>query len=519
MEWIMDPTAWVGLATLIVLEIVLGIDNLVFVAILAEKLEKSKRDKARILGLALALVMRLLLLTIISFIATLKQPLFTLFNVSFSGRQIIMLLGGLFLLYKATMELNERLEGKPPQHEGQRKTANFWAVIAQIIILDAVFSLDSIITAVGIVSHLPVMMIAISVAMLLMIIASKPLTQFVSAHPTVIILCLSFLLMIGFSLVAEGFNFYIPKGYLYAAIGFSILIEIFNQLALFNRQKFLSTNKGLRQLTADAILNLLSGKNEDDIDAHISDKITEQTENNAVFNPQERNMIERVLGLAERTVSSIMTSRHNIDDINLDLSEKMILDKLRGYQHTRIIVTNNNVDDEPIGIVNVNDLLAQIITEKHIDLLPLVKQPLIFLETVSLLTALDQFKKAKTHFAFIVDEFGSVQGIVSITDIMETIAGELSEEGETLDARHDIQACDDGGWIANGYMPLDDLVHFIDLPLEEKRDYQTIAGLLMEHLQHIPTLNESIIISKWQFTVLEVENHRIVKVKINPIDE
>lgn len=242
MEWIADPTIWAGLATLIVLEIVLGIDNLVFIAILADKLPQKMRDKARITGLLCALVMRVILLFSLSWLITLTQPLIILFEHPFSARDLIMLIGGLFLLFKATMELNERLEGADEHGNGQRKTSNFWAVVAQIVVLDAVFSLDSVITAVGMVDHVGVMVAAVIIAMALMILASKPLTAFVNAHPTIVILCLSFLLMIGFSLVAEGFGYGIPKGYLYAAIGFSILIEILNQLAQFNRRKFWSVH-------------------------------------------------------------------------------------------------------------------------------------------------------------------------------------------------------------------------------------------------------------------------------------
>ena len=217
MEWIADPTIWAGLATLIVLELVLGIDNLVFIAILAEKLPEKLRDRARAVGLSCALLMRLLLLASMSWLVSLTTPLFWLFDQGFSARDIIMLVGGLFLLFKATVELNERLEGKDQEQHNHRKGARFWAVVVQIVILDAIFSLDSVITAVGMTDHLLVMMAAVTIAIGLMLLASKPLTRFVNAHPTIVILCLSFLLMIGFSLVADGFGYHIPKGYLYAA--------------------------------------------------------------------------------------------------------------------------------------------------------------------------------------------------------------------------------------------------------------------------------------------------------------
>ncbi len=199
MELLMDPSIWAGLLTLIVLEIVLGIDNLVFIAILADKLPPKQRDKARLIGLSLALVMRLGLLSVISRMVTLTKPLITIADFSFSGRDLIMLLGGIFLLFKATTELHERLENRQHDAGHGKGYASFWVVVLQIVVLDAVFSLDAVITAVGMVNHLPVMMAAVVIAMILMLLASKPLTRFVNQHPTVVVLCLSFLLMIGLS--------------------------------------------------------------------------------------------------------------------------------------------------------------------------------------------------------------------------------------------------------------------------------------------------------------------------------
>ncbi len=223
-SWLAEPQTWVGLITLLILEVVLGIDNLVFVAILANKVKPALRDRARITGLSLAVLIRFVMLAFMAKIISLTEPLFQIGQQHVSGKDLIMFGGGIFLLYKATTELHERLEGTnhfqvADQH---KKHAAFWAVVAQILVLDAVFSIDSVITAVAMVEHIVVAMAAVAIAMVLMIMASKPLTEFVDKHPTVVMLCLGFLLMIGFSLIAEAFHFHIPKGYLYAAIGFSI---------------------------------------------------------------------------------------------------------------------------------------------------------------------------------------------------------------------------------------------------------------------------------------------------------
>ena len=331
MEWLSDPAVWAGLLTLIVLEIVLGIDNLVFIAILADKLPPHQRDKARVIGLSLALFMRLALLTVMAQLIKLTQPLFEFWVFSFAGRDLILLFGGLFLLWKATTELHERLEGVEHAGPARKGYANFGLVLVQIVILDAVFSLDSIITAVGMVEHLEVMMIAVVVAMLVMLVASKPLTRFVNAHPTVVVLCLSFLLMIGFSLVAEGLGFHLPKGYLYAAIGFSIMIEFFNQW----RQRNLLKNEArvpMRDRTARAVLRMLGDRA--GLQAHDSspqEQIAAALP--SAFGREERNMVSGVLTLAERSVLSIMTPRNDVDWLDISEEADVLREQLNDKPH------------------------------------------------------------------------------------------------------------------------------------------------------------------------------------------
>src|SRR5690606_5015055 len=262
MEWMADPSAWAGLLTLVVLEIVLWIDNLIFIAILVDKLPPHQRDRARVIGLSLALLMRLGLLSIMSWLITLTDTWFSVGPFDFSQRDIILVVGGLFLLLKGTVELHERVEGKTQHASGSRLHAGFGVIVLQIVVLDAVFSLDAVITAVGMVEHLSIMMIAVTIAILLMLIASKPLTRFVNAHPTVVILCLGFLLTIGFTLVVEGFGVHVPKGYLYAAIAFSVMIESLNQLARRNRRR-VAASRPLRERTAEGVLRMLGMRVQD----------------------------------------------------------------------------------------------------------------------------------------------------------------------------------------------------------------------------------------------------------------
>ena len=227
MEWITSPEAWVSLATLTVLEIVLGIDNIVFLSILADRLPKKQQGPARQIGLIFAMVTRILLLLSISFIMRLTEPFVTLFNHPYSGRDVILIAGGLFLLTKSTREIHHRLEGDAEASK-RSAAASFTSVIIQIAILDMVFSLDSVITAVGIADELPVMIIAIVTAVLVMMVSAGAVSEFVTTHPTVKMLALSFLLLIGMTLIAEGFGQHIPKGYIYFAMGFSIFVELLN---------------------------------------------------------------------------------------------------------------------------------------------------------------------------------------------------------------------------------------------------------------------------------------------------
>jgi len=227
MEWMSDPQAWIGLLTLTVLEIVLGIDNVIFISILSGKLPPHQRASARRLGLGLAMGMRILLLLSISWIVRLTEPWFSLFGRDISGRDLVLLVGGLFLLAKATHEIHGKLEGAEGGHD-VAAAPSFQSVIIQILLLDIVFSLDSVITAVGMVQQVSLMITAVVISVGFMMLFAGPVSEFVERHPTVKVLALAFLLMIGAMLVAEGFHQHIPKGYIYFAMAFSVFVEVLN---------------------------------------------------------------------------------------------------------------------------------------------------------------------------------------------------------------------------------------------------------------------------------------------------
>ena len=231
-DWLHDPTAWVALLTLVVLEIVLGIDNLIFISILTNKLPEHQQARARFLGISAALVMRLVLLATISFIVQLTTPVFTAFGHGFSWRDLILIAGGLFLVWKATKEIHHSVD--PEDHKDSMVGAvqmSLGGAIFQILLLDLVFSIDSIITAVGMTDEIAIMYVAVIAAVTVMMLAANPLANFIAKNPTIVMLALGFLLMIGMTLIADGMGYHVPKGYIYAAMGFSALVEGLNMLA------------------------------------------------------------------------------------------------------------------------------------------------------------------------------------------------------------------------------------------------------------------------------------------------
>ena len=236
---IQDPAAWVALVTLVVMEVVLGIDNLIFISILTNKLAPQHRERARRIGIGLALVMRLGLLGTIAWIVQLTTPVFEAFGHGYSWKDLILIAGGLFLVWKATKEIHHNVdpEDKDEDFIASTATTGFAAAIGQILLLDLVFSVDSIITAVGMTPHLPIMIIAVVVAVVVMLVAATPLANFIERNPTIVMLALAFLLMIGTTLIAEGMGFHVPKGYVYAAMAFSALVEVLNMLSRNARRR------------------------------------------------------------------------------------------------------------------------------------------------------------------------------------------------------------------------------------------------------------------------------------------
>jgi CBS domain containing-hemolysin-like protein len=509
LAWTVEPTAWLGLATLIALEIVLGIDNLIFIAIVADKLPRRQRERARVTGLAFALLMRLALLASIAWLTSLARPLLTPFGFELSGRDMILMAGGAFLLFKATTELHERLEGMRASSAAPSMHAGFWATIAQIVVLDAVFSLDSIITAVGMVSELTLMMTAVVIAVGLMMAASGPLMRFVTAHPTVIVLCLGFLLMIGFSLVLDGFHVHVPKGYLYAAIAFSVLIEAFNQIGLRNRRRAMMQGRDLRTRTADAVVRLLGTGRGDGVEDEVA-ALAATIRDAAVFAPAETEMVSGVFGLAERPVRTLMTPRREVVWLDVTAPADELRRRILDSGMSRYLLGRRTLDNL-VGVARAQHALRDLAEKGEIGGGTCEGKPIVVVDTTSALQLLERFRHERNHFAVIVDVFGCIQGVATPTDLLEAIAGALPETG---DARLDGEKQTDGAWLFDGSVETAQAFEAVGLTPPESLGYATLTGYILLALGRLPQPGESFERDGSRFEIVSLDGRRIEKVRM-----
>ena len=358
-------------------------------------------------------------------------------------------------------------------------------------------------------STVPAIMSAVVVSIGVMMVSSKPLMAFVSRHPTVVILCLGFLMMIGFSLTAEGLGFHIPKGYLYAAIGFSILIEFFNQFARARRKRSLQGERGLRDRTAHAVMRLLGGKVQaDEVGDEIADMLEGSTDDSMLFDRRERVMISGVLGLAGQSIRKAMTDRMDVDRVNLDDPLERIHQTLLESPYSRLLVTRGANIDEPLGYVHKKELFRELIKGGQPDIESMVRTPINLPDSSSVLNALEQMRQASTHVAFVVNEFGNFEGLLTLTDILEAIAGELPDASEMEGP--DIEEVD-GGHRVSGAVNLAVLRERLGFDARATDDYQTLAGLVMSELDRLPLIGDQLEYAGWTLSVVEVRDRRATR--------
>ncbi len=516
MEWLMDPTAWAGLITLIVLELVLGIDNLVFIAILVDKLPQKQRDRARKLGLFLALAMRIVLLAAISYLASLTTPWLDLYGKTFSARDCILIGGGLFLLYKATTEVHGRIEGHG-HRKGPTLRAQFWMVVIQIVILDAVFSLDAVIMAIGMTEHLMVMIIAVTIAIGIMVSISKRLTSFVNKHPTVVMLCLGFLLMVGFTLVLDGFGYHLPKGYLYAAISFSIVVETFNQFAQAKLKKRVKTTD-VRERTADAILKLMGAKPLETVEeVREANAVLAEAAQTGVLSSSEKQMLRGVLNLAARPVHTIMTPRRDVVSVDMTLPEKDLLDSVRKAERSRLLAVEGDIDNV-VGILRKDEFLAKWLGGDRHTLDRLLEEPLYVREDTTVMALLEFLKKYPAGIAVVTDAEESVAGVVTHLDLLEAIAGEFPSQHEPY-APLSIHENAEGGLTIDGMASVYDVAHKLAVDYTPDGHFATIAGLVLHSFGRMPVVGDKLDWQGWRLEVRQMDGRRIAKIKAKKIPQ
>lgn len=511
--WVSDPSAWVGLLTLAALEIVLGLDNILFIVLLSQKLPPSQSAKARYIGIGGAVVIRFILLTFAAYAAAVTIPLFTIFGIGFTVRDTVMLAGGLFLLYKATADLHQKLEG------GAEETAitlsraggsSLLMISLQIMILDAIFSVDAIVTSVGMTEHVFIMMAAVLISMAVMAAASGIISAIVSRHPTLVILCLGFLLLIGFSLIMEGLHIEVPKGYLYAAIGFSVLIELFNEIARRNILGLGSTG-GMqnRELAANLVLRLLGSRSSEV--SSFKEAIVQST-GDGIFNQSEKDMVERVLQLSSIPVKAVLTARHDLEFVRIDEPAETVLENMMQSSHSRVIAILRDHPDSPEGFIARAEILALGVQSKvsQEELQKLVRQPLFLPESVSILKALDEFRAAKCYIGFIYDEFGTFEGIVTLRDIMEEVSGELPDQSEIPE----VVKLDNGVFRIDGNAALADVSRITGFKAPPSEHYQTIAGFILDCLQRVPEVGEVLTFGSARIEIIRADKTSIDAVKL-----
>ena len=380
-----------------------------------------------------------------------------------------------------------------------------------MLLLAAVFSLDSIITAVGMVDQLGVMIAAVIIAMIVMIVASRPLTSFVNKHPTVVVLCLSFLLMIGFSLVAEGLGFHIPKGYLYAAIGFSIMIEAFNQLANRNSERHLA-RLPFRERTTMAIVRMMSS----DKDPEAPTMAEQMAPASRTFGEDERHMVEGVLTLAERSIKSIMTPRSDIAWLNLERSMDELMTQVRTMPHGAFPVCDGTLE-HVVGCIKAKHMVREELTLEKLRSMAEARPILTVPATISVIRLMRDIKRTRATLVFVADEFGVIQGLATAHDILEAIAGDFPDEGD----RDAVKTVSEGVWVADGAT---DLLTFeqtvgIDGIADPDADYLTIAGLLLDRFGRLPKPGDRHEEFGLAFEVLLIERNRIAEVRITKLAE
>ena len=509
-EPLTDPTAWLGLLTLIALDALQGANKLTFIAILADKLPPHQQVWVCAAGQSSAMIPLLGVLFLISWRVVLTEPLFSFGPLALSGIDLILFFGGLFLLYKGTTELHEHLKGAASADQTSKTYATFRVALTQIVVLVAVFPFDSVITSVVMVDDVPIMMAAMVISTGIILVAFKPLTRFVNARPTVSMLYLSFLLMIGLALVAEGLGFDLPKAYLHAAIGLSVLIEFINHWASRNTLK-LEMRRTLRKRTAESVLRLLGDMRETQAKIE-TDSIAPQGPEEALsFALEKCNMVGSVTTLGQRLIHSLMTPRSVISWIDIKKKTADLRLQLIESSHTSLSVCRAKLN-VLVGVAPRQDLIAELGRYGHIDVATNVRPALLVRKSDGVFELIDKLRKSAGQMALVTDEHSAVQGLVAPTAVYEAITGEFPDDGDAKTT----QPLGHGRWHIEGHTGL----HHVEQASQtsgfvgEDDRYISLAGFLLERLGHMPAVDETVWHDRFEFRIDYASGYRIDAVAV-----
>ncbi|CAL4321523.1 TerC family protein [Buchnera aphidicola] len=507
----LDPSTFMNLLILITIEVVLGLDNLIFLTILVKKLPPQHRKQARILGVLLSLCIRIVFLSLLSWSASLKNPFYSSKYFTCSVRQVILLSGGLFLSSMAFFELYNKAFHTNKRIIIQKKYSKLWSIVFQLVLLDVIFSLDSIITAIGIMNNIILMSIAVTISMLFMLLVAKPLKKFMDKYHTIFIVCLSFLFMIGVSLILEAFKLIVPKNYLYFSIFFAIFVEFFNQFSKYNLSLY-QYSRPIRIRILEKIFKIL--KNERKKNKKFLHSINEKKNKNSsldmTFDKEEQYMIYSLLNLAIRPIKSIMTPRTEISWININTSKSKIKKKILDTPHNIFPICEGELD-RLIGVVHAKECLNAIENKKNIEKCALKNLPIIISEDINPIYLLKILKKSRGNIIIVINKFNVIQGLITPLDFLKAIAGNFPDVDETPDI-----VKEKNSWLVKGHTDLNSLQQLLNIkPLMKKKIiHASIAGLLIEKKGSMPIPGDIIKISSFYFNVLKVKRYKIELIRI-----
>jgi len=510
----LDPsTTLIDLLVLIIIEVVLGLDNLIFLTILIKKLPPQHRTQARILGLFLSVLIRILFLSLLSWSTSLINPFYSNQYFTCSIRQTILFFGGIFLSCMALLELYNKIFYKKKEKIKKKKYSKLWTIVFQLVLLDTIFSLDSIITAIGIINNIILMSLAVIISMFFMLFISKSLKKFMTTYQAIFMVCLSFLFMIGISLILESFNLNIPKNYLYFAVGFATFIEFFNQLSKYHFSLY-QYSRPIRTRILEKVFKILKNEKKKNKKFFNSKNKINNQKNSSIkdieFDKEEKYMIYSLLNLAIRPIKSIMTPRAEVSWININTPHAEIKKKLLETPHSLFPVCKGELDSI-IGVVRAKELLSVIENKKNVLKFVSKNLPIIISENINPINLLKILKKSKGNIVIIINKFNIVQGLITPLDFLKAIAGDFPDADETPDIIKEKNS-----WLVKGQTDLNSLQQLLKIKnfSDDKIKHASIAGLLIEKKGSMPIQGDIIKISSFHFNIVKIKNYKIDLIRI-----